>query len=123
MDSDSSEPWYAVRCVFRAMANQPWGPTDLQTGTSAYEERITLWRASSVDEAIARAEAEAKDHAETLGDVYVGLAQAYHLFQAPEDGAEVFSLIRNSSLEPDEYLVRFFDSGDERQRHLGADGA
>jgi hypothetical protein len=47
------------------------GPTDLTTGTSAYEERITLGRASSADEAIARAELEANEYAATLGNLYV----------------------------------------------------
>jgi hypothetical protein len=118
-DEQPSEPWYAVRCVIRTAENRPWGPTDLTPGVSAYEERITLWRASSPEEAIARAEAEAKDHAETLGDTYVGLAQLYHLFDSPGDGAEVFSLIRDSPLDPDEYLDRFFDTGHERQRQPG----
>jgi hypothetical protein len=118
-EQQASAPWYAVRCVFRAAENRPWGPTDLQPGASAYEERITVWRASSPHEAIARAEAEAKEYAETLGDTYVEFAQAYHLFDSPGDGAEVFSLIRDSPLEPGEYVDRFFDTGNERQRDPG----
>jgi hypothetical protein len=31
-------------------------------------------------------------------------------------GSEVFSLIRTSSLEPHEYLNRFFDTGSEHQK-------
>lgn len=115
------EPWYAVRCVFRTTAHKPWGPTDL-TRTSAYEERVTIWTASSADEAIARAEAEAREYAETLGDEYLGLAQSYHLSDSPGDGAEVFSLIRDSDLEPDDYLDHYFDSGSERQqKHVSED--
>jgi hypothetical protein len=122
-EKQASERWYAVRCILRGAENRPWGPTDLTPGTSAYEERITLWRTPSADEAVAMAEAEATEHAETLGDVYVGFAQAYHLPESPDHGAEVFSLIRYSMLDPDDYLDRFFDSGEERERKVGGDGA
>jgi hypothetical protein len=118
VEHEALEPWYAVRCLFRTTDNKPWGPTDLTKGTSAYEERITLWRASSADEAIARAELEAHEHAAILGNQYVDFAQAYHLSDLPADGGEVFSLIRYSSLETDAYLDHFFDSGEERQSHL-----
>jgi hypothetical protein len=111
-----------VRCVSRSTENQP-AAFDPSPGTSAYEERITLWRASSLDEAIAMAEEEAMEHAAMVGDTYVGLAQAYHLFDSPGHGAEVFSLIRQSPLGPQDYVDRFFDSGEERQRHVGKDRA
>ncbi len=92
--------WYAVRCVFR---HKEFG---------SYEERITLWRASSFDDAIARAEQEAAEYPAS----YVGLAQAYALDDDPaESGAEVFSLIRRSRLAPEAYLNRFFDTGAEFQ--------
>ncbi|WP_339565886.1 hypothetical protein [Pseudokineococcus sp. 1T1Z-3] len=42
-----SSGWGTVRCVFRSELD----------GTSLYEERITLWRTSSMVEAIGRAEA------------------------------------------------------------------
>jgi hypothetical protein len=100
-----AEPrWIAVRCVF------------LDKARSAYEERITLWHASSVDDAIACAEAEADAYASDLDDTtYVGLAQAFRLFGEPGHGAEVFSLIRASRLPADDYLSAFFDTGTERQ--------
>jgi hypothetical protein len=113
------QPWYAVRCLFRTTENRPWGPTDLAAGENAYEERITLWRAASLDEAVERAESEARAYADAIeGDSteYVGLAQAFHLIEEPADGAEVYSLIRVSELMPDDYLDRFFDTGRERQR-------
>src|SRR5688572_23883013 len=103
------EPWFSVRCVFSH-------PSDTD-GQTLYEERVTLWRAGSFDEAVQRAEAEAKEYAENLDMQYVGLAQAYHLAvaDAPSDGDEVFSLFRSSGLPSAEYLSRFFDTGDERQ--------
>lgn len=114
---EPSEPWYAVRCVFRTTENTPGGPIDLTPGTSAYEERITLWRASSLDAAIAKAEAEAEEYADA-GGTYLGFAQAYHLNDSPTDGGELFSLIRYSDLESDAYLDRYFDTGSERQQHV-----
>lgn len=65
-----------------------------------YEERITIWQASSLDEAIELAIAEAHEFA-AVAERYVGLAQAYEMGDEPlEPGAEVFSSIRASRLEP-----------------------
>jgi hypothetical protein len=94
--------WYAVRCIFAV----GWPP---EAVGKTYEERITLWQARSIDEAIERAEAEASEYASEIEESpsrYLGLAQAFHLFGSPADGAEVFSLLRDSQLAPDEYLRR-----------------
>lgn len=114
--SENPGDWYAVRCVFAC----GW-PED---GPQRYEERITLWRASNFEQAIERAEAEAKEYAagiEEAPDTYLGLAQAYKFDGPPADGVEVFSLIRRSDLASDEYLTAFFDTGREFQRtdHVG----
>ncbi len=82
----------------------------------AYEERITLWHTHSPDEAIERAEADAVDYCDGIDATYCGLAQSFRLFEGPEDGAEIFSLIRESELVPSDYLDRFFDAGTERQQ-------
>ncbi len=108
---DSS--WYAVRCVFRsAWTETPEGVTPHE---QLYEERITLWEATSLEEAIALAEAEAVDYAGDM-DEYLEIAQAYQLYDGPGQGTEVFSLMRTSPLEPDAYLDTFFDTGAERQQ-------
>jgi hypothetical protein len=93
--------WFAVRHVIQ------------HDGT--FEERITVWNALSADEAIARAEAEAADHALALGEGSkpLGLFQSYRLPDPPADGSEVFSLIRSMSMRGDDYLTRFFDTGEE----------
>ncbi|HUA95491.1 MAG TPA: hypothetical protein VMB82_08170 [Acidimicrobiales bacterium] len=97
--------WFGVRCIFRW--SQP--PT--------YEERITLWRAESLDDAIARAEVDAAAYATRLGSDYLDIAQAYWIGpEQPVHGSEVFSLMRDSELEPDDYLDSFYDTGQERQR-------
>ena len=109
MADDENTSWYGVRCLFQ------YGPLD--PAPTSYEERVTIWRAASFDEAIALAEGEAAEYAETLGDVSdLGLVQAYALSESPGHGAEVFSLVRDSALAPDEYLDQFFDTGGERQQ-------
>ena len=114
-DADGDVPvgWYAVRCIFdsRFLA----GTRVLPTGTHTYEERITLWNAGSFDEAVALAEEEAREYAGDLDKAYAGLAQGYQLFEPPGHGAEVFSLMRDSQLEPEAYVDAFFDTGSEHQ--------
>lgn len=113
-----SQLWYAVRCIVCSVESVG-SNNDAASGGSAYEERITLWLAASEDDAIARAEDDAKEYAEALGADYCGLAQSYRLIGSPADGAEVFSLIRGSNLGPEDYIDRFFDTGEERQRRYG----
>ncbi|HXE45606.1 MAG TPA: hypothetical protein VN635_10435 [Conexibacter sp.] len=101
--------WYAVRCIFVKELDAE------ESATFRYEERITLWRAGSAEEAIALAEAEADEYGKVNEVRRPSLAQAYHLFDPPSHGEEVFSLMRDSSLSPSAYLDRFFDTGTERQ--------
>ncbi|MFJ2608356.1 hypothetical protein ACIO13_25760 [Streptomyces sp. NPDC087425] len=95
--------WYGVRCVFR---HQTLG---------VYEERVTLWTARSLDEAISRAESEAMEYCGFLEDVaYVRFAEAFRMVEPPGEGIEVFSLMRDSDLPPGDYVERFFSTGLER---------
>ena len=84
-----------------------------------YEERITLWNASSMDEAIELAERESNDYANSKGFRDLGLFQAFWMFSELGDGpqgVEVFSLLRESDLPAEAYLDAFFDEGSEHQR-------
>jgi hypothetical protein len=102
-----SSGWYGVRCVFEHAGD----------GGHTYEERVTLWRAGTFDEAIALAEAEAEEYAVQLGGITaLGLLQAYVLADEPGQGAEVFSLLRDSELPPDRYLDTFSETGTEYQQ-------
>jgi hypothetical protein len=107
VDPEQDNRWYAVRSLF----HDPGGTE------SAYEERITLWQAADLDEALVRAEAEAVEYAEFAGVSYLsGFGQSYALADAPpRDGAEIFSLTRSSALPPGPYIEQFFDTGRERQ--------
>ncbi|MFI5607936.1 hypothetical protein [Amycolatopsis sp. NPDC051903] len=82
-----------------------------------FEERITLWRAGDVGTAIESAEREAVRYAEENAATYLRFAQAYALGESGElqPGAEVFSLLRDSSLGSEEYVTAFFDTGGEHQ--------
>lgn len=102
---------FSVRCIFR------WEPRPDQVRAHLYEERITLWRANDIDEAIALAEVEAQSYAAESEVEYLEYCQAYALFEDVEASAvEVFSLLRDSDLEPSQYLNTFFDTGTEHER-------
>jgi hypothetical protein len=80
-----------------------------------YEERITLWHATNIDEAISLAEAEAEEYASD-GERFLGFSQAYRLADPlPVSGCEVFSLLRGSELPPQEYISHFFGTGFEHE--------
>jgi hypothetical protein len=102
------DTWFAVRCVFTVPGEHG----------STYEERVTVWGAATMTDAVALAEAEAGDYAAAVGGQYTGLAQCYALTDEPGHGTEVFSLMRDSDLAVEAYLDRFFDTGDERQGQI-----
>ena len=118
MEEDATD-WYSVRCIFRAEVNTPWGPFDLEPGESAYEERVTLWRAGTAEEAIELAEEDAELYAAQIEVEYLGLAQSCRLAEQPGNGVEVFSLIRKSTLDSRRYVDAFFSTDTEYQGHIG----
>lgn len=110
--------WYSVRTVY------------LHPGfkKKLYEERITVWRATSMAEAIELAEGEAREYegeqdlkGRATGPTYLGLAQGYFTFVERDSigsADEVFSLLRSSKLKPKAYLDEFFDTSSERQTRI-----
>lgn len=102
---------YGVRCIFDCPK------AEFNTLRFLYEERITVWNAIDIDAALDRAIEEAGRYADSNGFSYTGLAQAFWMFtQIDGDGVEVFSLMRESDLEVEEYLEAFFSNGNERQK-------
>ena len=93
-------PWFGARTVF------------LLTGRErpVYEERVNVLQADSPDEAIAIAERLAAEYADDEA-VFLDLVQVYEMSDELGDGAEVFSLLRESDLPAGQYLSRFFDTG------------
>ncbi len=105
VNDDPPLQWYSVRCHFRVDERH-------------YEERITVWQAVGFDEAIDLAEAEAAAY--TDGE-YLGSCDCFHLSDAgmqASQGAEIYSLVRASDLDPDTYLRTFFFTGSERSAEV-----
>jgi hypothetical protein len=77
---------------------------------------VLIVRAKSFADAVHQAEQYSKDY-EHETTRYLGYAMAFHIFD--EDGpclgpgVEVFSLMRESDLNDDDYLDRFHDTGNE----------
>jgi hypothetical protein len=100
--------WYGVRTVV-------WFPAPMST----FEERVTIWRARSFDDAIERAEAESHSYCEDLDAVASDLVQAFLIGDdSIVEGSEVFSLMRDSDLETGAYVDAFFDTGTERHQRM-----
>lgn len=103
-------PSYSVKCHFE------WPAGEAKTHAHLYEERITLWRAETMDEAIESAEREAVEYARENGFTFIDLSQAFWMFSDLEgDGVELFSLLRESDLDPSAYLDAFHATGCERE--------
>lgn len=105
-------PSYSVRAIVS------WSRRDGQKRKFLYEERITAWKADSLDEAIELAETEVKKYSKREGFEALSLFQAYWLAKDPgaiPQGSELFSLLRESDLEPEQYLDKYFDTGAEKQ--------
>ncbi len=102
------EPWFSARCIFRHRGSD--------TRPSSYEDRIILLRADDFDHAILRAEEEARAYADE-GVEYLECLDIYHLFESSiGDRTEIFSLLRDSELSPQDYITRYFHTGSERWR-------
>ena len=110
---------YGTRCIIDMT------PESINSKKYLYEERITVWRANDIDEAIDKSEKEVREYCKANGGMaYTGLCQAYWMFDSIEkDGVEVFSLLRESNLECDNYLDRFFSTEDEKQKRSEPAGA
>lgn len=104
--SEIKESWYGAKCVF----------LHAHGSEQLYEERIVLFTAGGMDEAIELAERDARDYAQSLDNcAYTGFVNIFQIFSAQlVSGTEVYSLMRASDLEKNQYLDRFHDTGTER---------
>jgi hypothetical protein len=78
-----------------------------------YEERITLVRAGTFNEAIRKGEAEAKRYAGKHGECeYLGFIDVFALFDITvKEGSEVYSVMRSIRLSKKEFIGRHYDDG------------
>ena len=102
----ATEDWFGVRCWFLFEA----GALDKERG-QLYEERVTVWPAVSASEARTRAIEEAEAYAAEVGATRVDYVETHRLADQPRAGGEVWSVMRDSWLTPDEYLTRFVTEG------------
>ncbi len=102
--------WFTVRLLIRL------DPGATSLGQQLYEERATVWLCTDADAALLEATAEASSYAGAAGEVVADFAQIYEMSEAPAHGAVVFSLLRESDLEPHDYADHFCDTGTERTR-------
>ncbi len=103
--SDDGKLWFSARTVYEH--DRP--------GDGLFEERIVVLRAGSFDEALERAAVEGAAYATAVGCVYTGYVSVFEMVEETlGDGAEVFSLMRDSDLAAEDYIDRFYTTGDER---------
>jgi len=94
--------WWTVRCV-------------LEHGGGSFEERVTLWRARDEAAAVVAAREDAELYAGMMSARVLDVAQAYPVIDDDLGvGSEVFSLMRESDLDAEAYVARFFVTGGER---------
>jgi hypothetical protein len=103
--------WFGVRCLFRHFNLVAEDGSTFQT----YEERVVVVRALDFDWAIKKAEREAVQYAHGCGACeYLGFANCFDMRESEiVDFTEVYSLMRKSTLAPEDYIDRFYDTGDE----------
>ncbi len=112
MEPTAERQWFGVKCLFehRGLEAEP--------GRAVYEERIVVVLAASFDEAVARAETEAADYIGGLGE-YLGFCDVYCTGSARlGEGSEVYSLMREVSLDRRGFIDRYHDDGTEKSRKM-----
>ncbi len=108
-----TEPWYSVKCLFDHPTRAKEGEDHL------YEERITLWRASSFEEAHRLAEQEARRYAAEVNCLFIGSTDSFHLFDDDiSHGCELYSVMRGSNMTPSIYRSTFCITKRDRAKPL-----
>jgi hypothetical protein len=110
---NNPKEWYGAKTVYLVERNT------VAESENLFEERIIVLQADSFDNAIAEAEDEALAYANSDSGVkYLGYVNVFKLFDNNiEHRTEVFSLMRDSSLDPEEYLDHYFNTGKERTKN------
>ena len=107
----NKEPFYAAKCLFRHDQLEP-----VDGKAYVYEERIVLVQAVSIDSAIEKAEKEAGEYAGS-GTVYLEYVNVFNLYDyILHNGSELYSEMRSSDLEPEQYINEFYDTGYEHSQ-------
>ena len=105
---------YSAQCIF-LHRDKGHGPRQM------YEERIILVRARNADDAIERAEQEAREYCRDLVDCeYLGYVNLFEIYDEElTDGAEIFANMQQSDLRPEDYLNLHYPAGPDDCEPLG----
>lgn len=89
-------------------------------GDRCYEERVLCVEADSFEEAVSLAEIKSMEYAKSINGIHVDYIQCYKAkeFDINEPVSEIYSLIRKSKLDHNNYLDFFEDTGNELSRSL-----
>ena len=109
--------WYAVKSLYRTVARGKPSRRDGQYRANAaiIEERVVLFAAHSFDEAIRKAEKEAREYAalsyrnaygQRVITKYLDVCDAFHLFEPPASGREVYSRTQVVAERPSVSITR-----------------
>jgi hypothetical protein len=108
----SENDWYSAKTVYKH--------DRLENGIykAVFEERIVVFLAHDLDDAISKAEIEAAEYCAKGENVrYLNFVNVFKLFaERLTNGSEIYSLMRESELSADDYLDRFYDDGNERTK-------
>ena len=106
------EHFFSAKCIFRSEL--------IEDGkfVSIFEERIVLVRGFELDEAFDKAEQEAKKYAAENKSAFLACVGVYIVQDPIEDGAEVFSVLRESNTSNDDYLKTYYQTHSERDSFL-----
>ena len=114
--SSADLSWFAVKCLFSH-------PSRVEDSVRfLYEERITLWHTDSFNKAFDLAEVDAAEYAKEANCLFVRATDSYQLFHKTiGHGSEIFSLMRDSGMEPEVYADTFCCTPLDHARFLDED--
>ncbi len=100
----TKQGWFSVRSVFRSDLTEDGKPR------RCFEERVVLFRAASVEEAMAKGEAEAKRYAEAWPHPKIldRVVVFSILEEELQEGDEVWSCIRGINVSDEEFLRQIY---------------
>lgn len=109
-----NKEWYGAKMIFKHIGVSNCVKKNL------YEERIILVQAVSFNDAIKEAELEATEYISYDDSTkYLEFVNVFKLDEEDKIGnrTEVYSIMRESDLESNDYLDKFYDTGFEKTKY------
>jgi hypothetical protein len=73
-----------------------------------YNEQLTMWIADSPEQACDLARSQTADYCRDVHEELLDYQEVWQMFDYLRQGGEVFTSLRESSLDPDDYVSRYF---------------